>query len=53
MSLDALAAPEGTTALIGQIPLEALDLVVDPGSRELRTNPAHPDGPLLYALRAA
>ena len=36
MSCDALAAPEGTTALIGQIPLEALDLVVDPRSRELR-----------------
>jgi clan AA aspartic protease len=53
MSCDALAAPEGTTALIGQIPLEALDLVVDPRSRELRTNPAHPDGPLMYALRAA
>ena len=53
MSCDALAAPEGTTPLIGQIPLEALDLVVDPRSRELRTNPAHPDGPLMYALRAA
>lgn len=53
MSLDALAAPEGTTPLVGQIPLEALDLVVDPRSRELRPNPAHPDGPLLYALRAA
>jgi clan AA aspartic protease len=53
MSCDALAAPEGTTALIGQIPLEALDLVVDPRSQELRTNPAHPDGPLMYALRAA
>ena len=53
MSCDTLAAPEGTTPLIGQIPLEALDLVVDPKSRELRTNPAHPDGPLMYALRAA
>lgn len=53
MNCDTLAAPEGTTPLIGQIPLEALDLVVDPKSRELRTNPAHPDGPLMYALRAA
>jgi len=53
MSCDALAAPERTTARIGQIPLEALDLVVDPGSRDLRTNPAHPDGPLMYALRAS
>ena len=53
MSCDTLAAPEGTMPLIGQIPLEALDLVVDPRSRDLRPNPAHPDGPLLYALRAA
>jgi clan AA aspartic protease len=53
MSCDTLASPEGTTPLIGQIPLEALDLVVDPRSQELRTNPAHPDGPLMYALRAA
>ena len=53
MACDTLAAPEGTTPLIGQIPLEALDLIVDPKSRELRTNPAHPDGPLVYALRAA
>jgi clan AA aspartic protease len=53
MSCDALASPEGTTPLIGQIPLEALDLIVDPRSRELRTNPAHPDGPVMYALHAA
>jgi clan AA aspartic protease len=53
MNCDALAAPEGATALIGQIPLEALDLVVDPRSREIRPNPAHPDGPVLDALRAA
>jgi clan AA aspartic protease len=53
MSSDALASPVGTTPLIGQIPLEALDLVVDPRSRDLRTKPAHPDGPLMYALRAA
>jgi clan AA aspartic protease len=53
MNCDALASPEGTTPLIGQIPLEALDLVVDPRSREVRTNPAHPDGPVYYALSAA
>jgi len=53
MTCDALAAPEGTTPLIGQIPLEGLDLVVDPRSREVRPNPAHPDGPLYYAKRAA
>ncbi len=30
MTCDALVLPEGTQALIGQIPLEALDLIVDP-----------------------
>jgi clan AA aspartic protease len=53
MSCDVLAAPEGTTPLIGQIPLEGLDLVIDPRSREVRPNPEHPDGPLYYAKRAA
>jgi predicted aspartyl protease len=53
MSCDALASPEGMTPLIGQIPLEGLDLIVDPRSQEVRTNPAHPDGPLFFALRAA
>ena len=52
MTCDALVAPAGTTALIGQIPLEALDLIVDPKSQEARPNPAHPDGPI-YVLRAS
>jgi hypothetical protein len=38
---------------IGQIPLEELDLLVDPKSRELRVNPASPDAPLLDLLSAA
>jgi clan AA aspartic protease len=49
----ALVEPAGTTALIGQIPLEELDLLVDPKSRELRVNPASPDSPLLDILTAA
>jgi len=51
MTCDALVEPAGTTALIGQIPLEGLDLVVDPKSREVTVNPASPDSPLmdLYA----
>ena len=53
MSCDPLAAPEGTTPLIGQIPLKGLDLVVDPSAREVRPNPDHPEGPLYYARRAA
>jgi hypothetical protein len=43
----------GTTALIGQIPLEALDLIVDPKSREVRVNPESPDAPLLEILLAS
>lgn len=47
MIASALVVPAGTTALIGQIPLEELDLIVDPKSRALRVNPASPDAPLL------
>ena len=50
---NALVEAAGTTALIGQIPLEELDLLVDPKSRELRVNPASPDAPLLDLLAAA
>jgi clan AA aspartic protease len=53
MTCDALVLPEGTTALIGQIPLEALDLIVDPRAQEVRVNPEHPDGPVLDLLRCA
>jgi clan AA aspartic protease len=35
----------GDECLVGVIPLEAMDLVVDPKRREVITNPAHPDGP--------
>ena len=53
MPIDAFTLPAGTRALVGQIPLEALDLVVDPRRQELRPNPAHPDGPIIEALHAA
>ena len=49
----ALVEATGTTPLIGQIPLEELDLLVDPKSRELRVNPASPDVPLIDVLGAA
>ena len=45
--------PAGTTPLIGQIPLEELDLVVEPRSGSLRTNPNHPDGQIIDILKAA
>jgi clan AA aspartic protease len=50
---NALVESEGTTPLLGQIPLEELDLLVDPKSRELRVNPTSPEAPLLDALSAA
>ena len=39
---NALVEDAGTTPLIGQIPLEELDLIVDPKSHELRVNPDCP-----------
>ena len=53
MTCDALVVPRGATPLIGQIPLEGLDLVVDPRSREVSVNPASPDAPLMDAMRVA
>jgi clan AA aspartic protease len=50
MTCDALLEATGTTALIGQIPLGALDLVIDPKSRDLAVSPASPDMPLLDLL---
>jgi clan AA aspartic protease len=50
---DALVTPAGTMPLIGQIPLEGLDLVVKPGSKEIIPNPDHPDGPIFDLLAAS
>ena len=47
----AFVMPTGTTPLIGQIPLEELDLVVEPRDQSLRVK--HPDGPRGYILSAA
>jgi hypothetical protein len=44
--------PAGSTPLVGQIPLEELDLIVDSKRQSLRPNPEHPDGPVLDALVA-
>jgi clan AA aspartic protease len=41
MTVDVTAVPDDVPVLIGQIPLEALDLVVDPKNRRLIGNPAH------------
>ena len=53
MTCDALVEAVGTVPLVGQIPLEAPDLVVDPKTREARVNPASPDAPLLDLLAAS
>jgi clan AA aspartic protease len=48
MSCDAYVTPAGTTPLIGQIPLAELDLIVDPGTREVRVrSEAGPEAKLL------
>lgn len=41
MPLDVMEVPDDVPVLIGQIPLEMFDLVVDPQSRKLIGNPAH------------
>ncbi len=41
MSVDVMEVPDEVPVLIGQIPLEFLDLVPDPQSRRLIGNPAH------------
>ena len=51
--ISALVGAVGSTPLLGQIPLEEMDFIVDPKSRELRPNPASPDAPLLDLLRVA
>jgi len=53
MTCDALVLPIGATPLIGQIPLEGLDLIVDPKSREVHVNPASPDLPLMDLMAVA
>jgi hypothetical protein len=53
MTVDALVMPVGSTALIGQMQLEALDLVVDAKSRTVAVNAASPDMPLLDLLRVS
>jgi predicted aspartyl protease len=48
-TMDVLGVPDGVPVLIGQIPLEHLDLVVDLRNRQLIGNPAH-GGEHMYEL---
>lgn len=40
-TVDVMEVPDDVPALVGQIPLEMLDFVVDPRSQKLIGNPAH------------
>jgi clan AA aspartic protease len=40
-TMDVLEVPDGVPVLIGQIPLEHLDFVIDPQNRSLIGNPRH------------
>jgi predicted aspartyl protease len=40
-TVDVLEVPDTTPVLLGQVPLELLDFVVDPSGRRLIGNPAH------------
>lgn len=53
MMCEALVEDEGTTPLIGQIPMEALNLLVNPKTGDLMPDPESPDAPLLDILRVA
>ncbi len=44
---DVLAEPKTTRALVGQILLEDLDFIVDPGARKLIPNPRSPEMPMV------
>jgi len=48
-TMDVLEVPDGVPALIGQLPLEHLDFVVDLRARKLIGNPAH-GGEHMYEL---
>jgi clan AA aspartic protease len=45
-----LAEPEGTQPLVGQIILEQLDLIVDPGARKVIPDPRSPEMPMVEIL---
>ena len=47
MMADCVVGPPGGEALIGQIVLEALDLIPDPANRTLAPRPESPDRPML------
>ncbi len=51
-TVDVLEVPDSVPVLIGQVPLEILDLIVDPPNRRLIGNPAH-GGQQMFEVFAA
>src|SRR5262249_58062808 len=49
---DVVEVPDALPNIVGQIPLEDLDWVVDCKRQQLIQNPEHPDGPATDALCA-
>jgi clan AA aspartic protease len=49
---DVLAEPKGAQPLVGQIVLEQLDLIVDPGARRVVPDPRSPDMPMVEQMAA-
>jgi clan AA aspartic protease len=48
---EALVFPGDVEVLLGSIPMEDLDVIVDPKHQRLLVNPASPDVPLTYVKR--
>ena len=48
-TMDVMEVPDDVPVLIGQLPLESLDFVIDPSSQKLTGNPAH-GGEHVYEL---
>lgn len=49
--VECVVEARGTQILLGQIPLEAMDFIVDPKSGKLMPRPESPDMPLIDILR--
>jgi predicted aspartyl protease len=49
--VECVVEARGTRILLGQIPLEAMDFIVDPKSGKLMPRPESPDMPLIDVLR--
>ncbi|NQE53630.1 hypothetical protein C5S29_08550 [ANME-1 cluster archaeon GoMg3.2] len=48
--VECVVEARGTQILLGQIPLEAMDLIVDPKTGKLMPHPESPDMPLIDIL---